>query len=398
MKVAGTRETSMDKLGSPDQDDYGEVRRLGDLFFEVFDQNHLAGLSDHNKRPLASEANKRIARERKERETRVVITVILNAGTLCSSLDGRPFPTCLPDNYAVFPPDAHSCKKYHASVVCDSVLSVHIPKPEDSDIMEVAAIPPRTSFSASDKTTARSATITATTTAKTTPPESSITCGFEEEEDLDAPPFDCVSGADEDEDDEDYAGNDTDSDIIEIPSEEEKTPLPVAWMETSPSELQVTFGIGTVPEGRVVQRTPLGELTKGVSGLQVRSPEPINQMMPMTAKERAKANVRAAKATGAILKKSEEVKPRPIPQTNTPPSLEHDETSSAGADAHELARRTYQSIAMQIQTARPLQVSGVGRGQALKNCYGSYEDSKVVNLTSYQCSPASPKTEISRNF
>ena len=241
---------------------------------------------------------------------------------------------------------------------CDSVLSVHIPKPEDCDIVEVAAIPPRTSFSASDETTTRSATATASTTAKATLPKSSTPCEFEEEKDLDAPPFDYVSGADED--DEDYEDDDADSDVIEIPLEEEKPPLPVAWMETSPSELQVTFGVGTVPGERIVQRTPSGELTEGVSGLQVRSPKQINQMTPLMAKECARANVRAAKAAGAILKKSEEVKPRPNPQTNTPPGFERDETSSAGADAHKLARRTYQSIAMQIQTARPLQVPGVG--------------------------------------
>ena len=87
LKVGVTRKTTMDKLGSPDKEDYGDVGRLGDLFSEVFDQNRLAGLTDHDKRPGASEANKKIARERKERETRVVITVILNAGTLRSSLD-----------------------------------------------------------------------------------------------------------------------------------------------------------------------------------------------------------------------------------------------------------------------------------------------------------------------
>ena len=328
LKVGGTHETAMDKLGSPDKEDYGEVGRLGDLFSEVFDQNRLAGLTDHNKRPGASEANKKIAREWKERETRVVITVILNAGTLRSSLDSRPFPTCLPDNYAVFPPDARNRKKYHASVGCGSVLSVYAPRPEDSDIVEVAAIPPRTLSSTINETVARSAT----TTPKTTLPESSTTCDFEEEEDPDVPPFDYVSGAD-DNDDED----DADSDVVEIPSEKEKPPLPAAWTETSPSELQVTFGIGAVPGERVVQRTPSGELAEGISGLQVRSPEATNQTTPMTAKECAKANVRAAKAAGAILKRTEETKPRPISPTDSSPSLECDETSSIEAEAQELA-------------------------------------------------------------
>ena len=49
MKVAGTRETAMEKLGSPDQDDYGKVGRLGDLFSKVFDQNCLTDLSEHDK-------------------------------------------------------------------------------------------------------------------------------------------------------------------------------------------------------------------------------------------------------------------------------------------------------------------------------------------------------------
>ena len=204
-------------------------------------------------------------------------------------------------------------------------------------------------------------------------------CDFEEEEDPDAPPFDYVSGADEDDDDEDNA----DSDIVEIPSEEEKPPLPVARTETSPSELQVTFGIGAVPGRRVVQRTPLGELTEGVSGLQVCSQESIDETMPMMAKERAKANVQAAKAAGAILKKSEETKPRPLPPTDTSPSLECDETSSIEADSQELARQTYQSISMQIQTALPLQVPGVGQGQALKiamQCMQTQKSSTLPNL------------------
>ena len=253
LKVGGTRETTMDKLGSPDKEDYGEVGRLGDLFSGVFDQNRLAGLTDHDKRPGASQANKKIAREWKERETRVVITVILNAGTLRSSLDGRPFPTCLPDNYAVFPSDARNCKKYHAGVGCGSFPSVYAPRPEDSDIVEVAAIPPRTSSSTINETVARSAT----TTPKTTLPESSTTCDFEEEEDPDAPAFEYVSGADEDDDDDE---DDADSDIVEIPSEKGEPPLPVARTETSPSELQVSFGVGAVPGGRVLQRTPSGEL------------------------------------------------------------------------------------------------------------------------------------------
>ena len=219
LKVGGTHETAMDKLGSPDKEDYGEVGRLGDLFSEVFDQNRLVGLTDHNKRPGASEANKKIARERKERETRVVITVILNAGTLRSSLDGRPFPTCLPDNYAVFPPDARNRKKCHSSMGCGSALSVYAPRPEDSDIVEVAAIPPRTS-STTNKTIARSAT----TTPKTTLPVSSTTSDFEEEEDPDVPAFEYVSGAEED-DDEDEDG--ADSDIVKVPSEE-KPPVPAA--------------------------------------------------------------------------------------------------------------------------------------------------------------------------
>ena len=318
----------MDKLGSPDKEDYGEVGRLGDLFSEVFDQNRLVGLTDHDKRPGASEANKKIAHERKERETRVVITVILNAGTLRSSLDGRPIPACLPDNYAVFPPDACNRKKCHASMGCGSASSVYAPRLEDSDIVEVAAIPPRTS-SNTNKATTRSAT----TTRETTLPESSTTSDFEEEEDPDAPAFEYVSGAEEDDDgDEDGA----DSDIVEVPSEE-KPPLPVARTETSPSELQVTFNIGAVPGERAVQRTPSGELTEGVSGLQVRSPEATDGTTPMTARECAKANVRAAKAAAA--KKTEETKPRPISPTDSSLSHDCDETSSIEAEAHELADR-----------------------------------------------------------
>ena len=359
LKVGGTRETAMDKLGSPDKEDYGEVGRLGDLFSEVFDQNRLVGLTDHDKRPGASEANKKIAREWKERETRVVITVILNAGTLRSSLDGRPFPTCLPDNYAVFPPDARNCKKCHSSMGCGSASSVYASRPEDSNIVEVAAIPPRTS-STTNETTARSAT----TTPRTTLPVSSTMSDFEEEEDPDVPAFDYVSGAEED-DDEDEDG--TDSDVVEVPLEE-KPPLPAARTETSPSELQVTFNIGAVSGERAVQRTPSGELTEGVSSLQVRSPETTDRTTPMTARERAKANVRAAKAAGASHKRTEETKPkpRPISPTDSSPSLECDETSSIEAEAHELARQTYQGISMQIQTARPLQVPGVGRGEAIK--------------------------------
>ena len=139
--------------------------------------------------------------------------------------------------------------------------------------------------------------------------------------DPDAPAFEYVSGADEDDDDDE---DDADSDVIEIPSEKGKPPLPVARTETSPSELQVSFGVGAIPGGRVIQRTPSGELAEGISGLQVRSPEATNQTMPMTAKEHAKANVRAARAAGAILKRTEETKPRPISPTNSSPSLECD--------------------------------------------------------------------------
>ena len=124
LKVGGTRETAMDKLGSPDKEDYGEVGRLRDLFSKVFDQNRLAGLTDHDKRPGASEANKKIAREWKERETCVVIMVIINVGTFRSSLDGRPFPTFLPDNNAVFPSEACNRKKYHAGVGCTWLFSI----------------------------------------------------------------------------------------------------------------------------------------------------------------------------------------------------------------------------------------------------------------------------------
>ena len=358
LKVGVTRETTMDKLGLPHKEDYGEVGRLGDLFSEVFDQDRLAGLNDHDKRPGASKANKKIARERKERETRVVITVILNAGTLRSSLDGRPFPTCLPDNYAVFPVEARNRKKSHAGVGCGSFPSVYAPRPKDSDIVEVAAIPPRPSSSTINETVVRSAT----TTPKTTLPESATMCDFEEEEDPDVPAFDYVSGADEDDNDDE---DDADS-VIEILSEKEKPPLPVARTETSPSELQVSFGVGAVPGGRVVQRTPSRELAEGVSGLQVRSPEATNQTTPITAKECAKANVRAARSAGANLKRTEETKPRPNSPTNSSPSLECDETSSIEAEAQELARQTYQGISMQIKTAHPLQVPGVGQGQALK--------------------------------
>ena len=144
--------------------------------------------------------------------------------------------------------------------------------------------------------------------------------------------------------------------------------MPSARTETSPSGLQVTFNIGAVPGERAVQRTPSGELTEGVSSLQVRSPEATDHTTPLTARERAKANVRAAKAVRASRKRTEETKPkpRPISPTDSSPSLECDETLSIEAEAHKLARQTYQGISMQIQTARPLQVPGVGRGQALK--------------------------------
>ena len=120
--------------------------------------------------------------------------------------------------------------------------------------------------------------------------------------------------------------DDVDSNVVEIPSEKGKPPLPVARTETSPSELQVSFGVGAVPGGRVVQRTPSGELAEGVSGLQVRSPEATDQTTPMTAKERAKANIRAARAAGASLKRTEETKPRPNSPTDSSPSLECDDT------------------------------------------------------------------------
>ena len=369
LKVGGTRESAMDKLGSPDKEDYGEVGRLGDLFSEVFDQNRVVGLTDHDKRPGASEANKKIARERKERETRVVITVILNAGTLRSNLDGRPFPTCLPNNYAVFPPDAQNHKKTHASMGCGSASSVYAPRLGDDDIVEVAAIPPGTS-SNTNEAAARSAI----STPKTTLSETCTTNDSEEEEDPDAPAFEYVSGAEED-DDEDEDG--ADSDVVEVPSEE-KPPLPVTRTETSPSELRVTFNIGAVPGERAIQRTPSGELTEGVSGLQVRSPDATDNTRPMTARERAKANVRAAKA--AAVKKTEETKFRPKPPTDSSPSHDYDETSSIEAEAHELARQTYQGIAMQIQTTRPLQVPGVGRGQALKIAMQRMQTQKAATL------------------
>ena len=90
----------------------------------------------------------------------------------------------------------------------------------------------------------------------------------------------------------------------------------------------MTFNIGAVPGERAIQRTPSGELTEGVSGLQVRSPETTDRTTPMTARERAKANVRAAKAAGASRKRTEETKPRPCPisPTDSSPSLECDET------------------------------------------------------------------------
>ena len=103
----------------------------------------------------------------------------------------------------------------------------------------------------------------------------------------------------------------------------------------------------------------------------------------MTAKERAKANVRAAKAARAILKRTKETKPRPISLTDSSPSLECDETSSIEAEAQELARQTYQGISMQIQTAHPLQVPGVGRGQALKiamQCVQTQKSSTLPNM------------------
>ena len=81
----------------------------------------------------------------------------------------------------------------------DSVLSIHIPKPEDNEIVEVAAILPKVSSSTSDETSTCPATVTATVT-QCTAPKSSTPCEFEEEEDPDAPPFDYISGADEDDD------------------------------------------------------------------------------------------------------------------------------------------------------------------------------------------------------
>ena len=113
---------------------------------QVFNQNHLAGISMYDLHMGATPATKLVQEARKKRETDIVLSVILGQGILRSSLIGRPFPTCLLNNYQVFPMEAHGLKKQHNPLNCQLTFPLRIPEINeitgDLDVIKIPSIRP----------------------------------------------------------------------------------------------------------------------------------------------------------------------------------------------------------------------------------------------------------------
>ena len=141
-RVASTHKTAMDDMGTPSRPDYGEIGRLGELYMQVFNQNRIVGISVHDLHVNATPATRQTQEARKKRETDIVLSVIYSLGMLRTALIGRPFPTCLFNNYVVFPTEAHSFKKQHNPLDCQMTFPLRIPDAEeitgDLDVVETS--------------------------------------------------------------------------------------------------------------------------------------------------------------------------------------------------------------------------------------------------------------------
>ena len=158
-RVASTRSLLWIGLGTPSRPDYSKIGRLGELYMQVFNQNRIAGISVHDMHTGATPATRQTQEARKKRETNIVLSVIYGLGTLRTALIGRPFPTCLFNNYVVFPTEAHSLKKQHNPLDCQLTFQLRIPDAEeiagDLDVVETPRQPatPAPSLSVSGEST-----------------------------------------------------------------------------------------------------------------------------------------------------------------------------------------------------------------------------------------------------
>ena len=347
-RVASTHKTAMDELGAPSRPDYGEIGRLGELFMQMFNQNRIVGISVHDLHTGATLATKQTKEARKKRETNIVLSVILSLSTLQTSLIGRPFPTCLLHNYAVFPTEAHGLKKQHNLLDCQLTFPLRIPDAEettgDLDIVETPRQPatptPSPSVSgesatilysrttkpvtATSQATAsvahprRSVPIVSATNTKLTPvantrkstssvpvvssrstpetPETS-TKRLTSSPERAIPVVNLISDHEEDKDvdapayefyldDSNEDSEESNSDIEEIEAEESPS---VGQAENSLPGLRVTFDTNQTSSSRRILSGP-DVLEKSVQKLKVRSPEQTD-VSQLTPRQRAQLNV-----------------------------------------------------------------------------------------------------------
>ena len=421
-KVAGTHKTAMDEMGTPSRPDYGEIGRLGELYTQVFNQNRIVGISVHDLHVHATPATRQTQDARKKRETDIVLSVIYGLGTLRTALIGRPFPTCLFNNYVVFPTEAHSFKKRHNPLDCEMTFPLRIPDKEevtgDLDAVETSRQPsmptpsPSVSgesttllYSRTGKTTAatsrapapvvhprRSVPLTSATRAESTPvatmrkSKSSVSVASSEhtpetstkrsasppKEDI--PVLDIVSDDDEDEDVDapayDFYSDDSDEDSEDHPSdveeiEAEESPS-VGQTENSPLGLRVTFDTNQASSARRILSEP-DVLEKSVQKLKVRSPEQAD-ISQLTPRQRAQLNVRNAKA--AVAPRIEEQMDTGSPKrpAAAPPGFHQEPVTNPEflAAGQQFYHQTAYGIISQASQVQPLNLTPLGRAGVLK--------------------------------
>ena len=376
----------------------------------------------HDLHVNATPATRQTQEARRKRETDIVLSVIYGLGTLQTALIGRPFPTCLFNNYIVFPTEVHGFKKQHNPLDCQMTFPLRIPDAEeitgDLDVVETSrqASTPTPSPSVSDesvsvlysrtgKTTAatsqtpasvvhsrRSVRLASATNAESTPvattrkSKSSVPVASSEPTPETStrrpssppneaiPVVDLVSDHDEDEDVDapayDFYSDDSDEDSEEHPSdieeiEAEESP-PAGQVENSPPGLRVTFDTNQQSSARRVLSEP-DVLEKSVQKLKVRSPEQTDTSQ-LTPRQRAQLNVRNAKAAAAPRIEEQMDTGSPKRPTVAPPGFPKEPMTNADVVTAEqqFQHQTTYGIITQASQVQPLNLTPLGRGEVLK--------------------------------